>query len=139
MTLMRDGDRKEMTVTLGDAEDFDDEDHWYLGSTPRVPKSRSQARTWYFDSHDTEGYNYIGVSLDNLNEQLGTFFGADDGKGALVREVVDDSPAQKAGMKAGDVIVAIDGKDIDELSDVQRKVRRSDVITNGCPYRIVTG
>lgn len=125
MTLMRDGDRKELNLTLGDAENFDD-DNWILGSTPPVPKSRSQARTWYFDSRDTEEYNYIGVSLENLNDQLGNFFGADDGNGALVREVVDDSPAQKAGLKAGDVIVAIDGKDIEELDDVQRRVRQAD-------------
>jgi S1-C subfamily serine protease len=48
---------------------------------------------------------WLGVHLDSLNEQLGSYFGVKDGAGVLVTEVVDDSPAAKAGLLAGDVIV----------------------------------
>jgi len=55
---------------------------------------------------------YMGVNLDDLNEQMGEYFGVEGGKGALVTEVVEDSPAAKAGLKAGDVIVKLGEKDI---------------------------
>ncbi len=55
---------------------------------------------------------YMGVHLDDLNEQMGEYFGVEGGKGALVTEVVADSPAAKAGLKAGDVIVKVGEKDI---------------------------
>lgn len=66
---------------------------------------------------------YLGVSLDNLNEQLGAYFGVDEGKGALVTEVMEDSPAEKAGLKAGDVIVSIDGEPVGDASDVRNLIR----------------
>jgi membrane-associated protease RseP (regulator of RpoE activity) len=55
---------------------------------------------------------YMGVHLDNLNEQMGEYFGVEGGKGALVTEVVEDSPAAAAGLKAGDVIVKMGENDI---------------------------
>ena len=51
----------------------------------------------------------LGIDAEDLNGDFGNFFGAPDGQGVLVRGVFSDSPASKAGLKAGDVIVAIDG------------------------------
>ena len=61
---------------------------------------------------------YLGVELGDLNEQLGEYFGVADGEGALVNAVRDDTPAAAAGLRAGDVIVAIDGDDIEDAGDV---------------------
>jgi len=61
---------------------------------------------------------YLGVVLEGLSEQLGEYFGAKDGEGALITEVEEDSPAEKAGLKAGDVIVKIDGEEIEDPGDV---------------------
>jgi serine protease Do len=61
----------------------------------------------------------MGVQLDDLNRQLGEYFGVEDGKGALVTEVVEDSPAAKAGLKAGDVIVKAGGKDVDASASLR--------------------
>lgn len=61
---------------------------------------------------------YLGVSLLDLSEQLGEYFGAGEGKGALVEKVESDSPAEKAGLRAGDVIIAMDGKRIKSYEDV---------------------
>ncbi|MEQ1642700.1 MAG: PDZ domain-containing protein [Pyrinomonadaceae bacterium] len=50
----------------------------------------------------------IGIGVTSLTEQLAEYFGVDD-KGILINSVRNDSPAAKAGLKAGDVIVEVDG------------------------------
>jgi len=65
----------------------------------------------------------LGVVIDNLNEQLGEFFGVDDGKGVLVRSVVKGSRAEDAGIKAGDVIIEIDDVAISDSSDLRVALR----------------
>ena len=69
---------------------------------------------------------FLGVQLGSLSEQLGEYFGAEEGRGALVREVTPDSPAAQAGLKAGDVIVALGGKPVDTPADVRRALRKAD-------------
>lgn len=65
----------------------------------------------------------LGVSLDTLTPQLGEYFGVKEGHGALVVSVEKDSPAEKAEIKAGDVIVGIDSKEVTSPSDVVRFIR----------------
>lgn len=66
----------------------------------------------------------IGVSTIQLTKQLAEYFGIADGKGVLVTAVTDDSPAAKAGVKAGDVITAIDGEAVDSPGDLARAINR---------------
>src|SRR6185437_4910129 len=54
----------------------------------------------------------IGISTTQLTNQLAEYFGIGDSTGVLVTSVIDDSPAAKAGLKAGDVITAIDGEKV---------------------------
>jgi predicted metalloprotease with PDZ domain len=61
---------------------------------------------------------YLGVELGDLNEQLGEYFGVADGKGALVNSVRQDSPAAKAGLKAGDVITGVNGETVADGGEV---------------------
>lgn len=65
----------------------------------------------------------IGINGENLNGQLGTYFGAPDGEGVLVREVQTGSPAEKAGLKAGDVITKVAGDRVKTLGELQSKLR----------------
>ncbi len=65
----------------------------------------------------------LGVVVDNLNEQLGDFFGIEDGKGVLVRSVMKGSRAENAGIKAGDVIIEIDDVAISDSSDLRLALR----------------
>jgi serine protease Do len=64
----------------------------------------------------------VGVTLAPLTEQLATYFGAADG-GALVSSVAADSPAQKAGLKAGDVITSVNGTRVEDARDAVREIR----------------
>jgi serine protease Do len=64
----------------------------------------------------------LGAEVETLTPQLAEFFGVK--QGVLVRSVVKDSAAEKAGLKAGDVIVKVDGTDVGEPSDITRRIRR---------------
>ena len=58
-----------------------------------------------------------GFQLETLNEQLGEYFGAPEGEGVLIKKVVEDSDAAKAGFKAGDVIIKAGKKTVEETGD----------------------
>lgn len=66
----------------------------------------------------------IGVSTMELTKQLADFFGIAAGKGVLVTSVTEDGPAAKAGVKAGDVITAIEGETVDSPGDISRVINR---------------
>ena len=74
-----------------------------------------------------EKTGWLGVHLQDLTEQLGEYFGVPDGEGALVTEVIENSPAEKAGLHAGDVIVSFDGDDIDDVDELIETVRNTEV------------
>ena len=62
----------------------------------------------------------LGISGDDLTTQLAEYFGVKQGKGVLVREVIVGSAAEKAGLKAGDVIVAVDGQEVAGVGKLRR-------------------
>jgi serine protease Do len=57
------------------------------------------------------GRGRLGVSVQNLGDQLAEYFGVEDG--ALVTSVVEDSPAEAAGIRAGDVILEVAGEEVE--------------------------
>jgi S1-C subfamily serine protease len=63
---------------------------------------------------------WLGIKMQGLTEQLAEYFGVEGG--ALVSEVFEDSPAEKAGIKAGDVITELDGETAEDPSDLADKV-----------------
>ncbi len=67
----------------------------------------------------------IGIEGEELTSQLAEFFGVPDKEkgGVLVRAVTSGGAAEKAGIKAGDVIVKIEGKRIEDMSDLRETVR----------------
>ncbi|MBW2216161.1 MAG: PDZ domain-containing protein, partial [Deltaproteobacteria bacterium] len=82
---------------------------------------------------------WLGVMIQKVSPELRETFNLKDEKGALVSHVNPGSPAEKAGIKRGDVIVSFDGKEISEMKDlpyivgstpVDKKVRVV-VIRNG--------
>jgi len=62
----------------------------------------------------------LGISGEDLTSQLAQYFGVKQGGGVLVREVMPGSAAEKAGLKAGDVIVRVDQAEVKTLGDLRR-------------------
>jgi serine protease Do len=67
------------------------------------------------------GRGRLGAHVEPLGDQLADYFGVKSG--VLVMSVTADSPAAKAGLKAGDVITAIDGKDVADPSALSEQLR----------------
>jgi membrane-associated protease RseP (regulator of RpoE activity) len=69
------------------------------------------------------GRGRLGIRTASLNSDLSGYFGGTNGKGALVLEVLKDTPAEKAGIKAGDVITRVDNQDVQDSDDLVRALR----------------
>jgi membrane-associated protease RseP (regulator of RpoE activity) len=91
------------------------------------------ANVWKWEGQGPDGagmffafgnHRRIGVSTMQLTKQLADYFGIGDGKGVLVTSVADDSPAARAGLKAGDVITSIDGEKVEEAGDLARGINK---------------
>ncbi len=65
---------------------------------------------------------WLGVSIQQVTAELAKSFGLKNEKGALVSGILPESPAMKAGLKAGDVILEFDGKKIEDASELSRIV-----------------
>jgi Do/DeqQ family serine protease len=65
---------------------------------------------------------WLGIRIQPLTEDLAPSFGAKEGDGVLVADVMPDSPAEKGGLKNGDVILEFEGQKTGEVPDLQRAV-----------------
>jgi serine protease Do len=68
---------------------------------------------------------YLGVILADLTEDLAKAFDAKQ-DGALVHQVIEDRPAQRAGMEPGDIIIRYEGEDIEDLAELRLLVARTE-------------
>jgi serine protease Do len=84
----------------------------------------NMARKIYTELHAkgrvTRGW--LGVSIQPLTPELAKSFGAKDNKGVLLSEVMSDSPAAKAGLQSGDILLEFQGKKMEAPADLQRAV-----------------
>ena len=128
LTVWRDGRSQQITATLGKA---DDSRHNLSYAAPgafvfHMPEMPEMPQLPEFDL-DGSVLNMsprprLGIDAEDLSGQLGTFFGAPDGEGILVRDVNSGSLAEKAGLKAGDVIVSLNGERIRSVGDLRGKL-----------------
>jgi serine protease Do len=90
----------------------------YMGLSFAIPIDVAMGVTQQLKTagHVTRGR--IGVAVQNVNQSLAQSFGLPKPEGALVSSVDDNGPAKKAGVKPGDVILAWNGKAIEQSSDL---------------------
>ena len=94
-----------------------------MGAMPDMP---DMATAWMFRGTSTYCATTLPslvVQTESLTRQLGEFFGVKDGEGVLVRSVEKGSAAEKAGLKAGDVIVNADNEKLTDRSDLSHILR----------------
>jgi serine protease Do len=70
---------------------------------------------------------WVGIGIQDLNPELMKSFDVKEKEGALVSQVYEGSPAEKAGLKVGDIVVEIDGKKIKNSQDVVHEVLKKEV------------
>jgi hypothetical protein len=127
-TVWRDGRAQAISVTLGKSEEHGNT--WFR-TAPRafsfqLPKIEVPE---IVPDMDWGGYGVLagarprlGIDAEDLSGQFGTYFGAPDGEGVLVREVNSGSPAEKAGVKSGDVITSLNGERVRSLGDLRERL-----------------
>jgi len=75
-------------------------------------------------NHHNEGW--IGVFVQNLDDDLRDYYDIDEHSGVMINDVIDDGPADKAGLQAEDVITKFDGKRIRNIKDLTRAIKKTE-------------
>jgi serine protease Do len=91
-----------------------------LGDLPQLAEPMFNFR--YDGAGPAMGRGRLGVQVEPLSDQLAGFFGVTGG-GVLVSSVTEDSPAEKAGLKAGDVITSVNGTPVRDAGDLVDQLR----------------
>lgn len=110
VTALRAGERQTLMVTLGERKKYR-----RAIRISRPLEAKKLLKGVYFPGF---GRGRLGIHYQDLNEQLGEYFGRSGGDGVLVTEVDEDSPAEKSGIKAGDVIIKVGEEDIEDGNDL---------------------
>jgi serine protease Do len=112
--LWRDGKALEVTAALGKREQPED----FVWQGKRLP-------------HSFRSGGYLGIVLQDLNGDMAPYFAVKTGEGVLIVRVEKDTPAEKAGLKAGDVIVQMGEKavkDADAVHEILADMKKGDAI-----------
>jgi S1-C subfamily serine protease len=111
VVVLRHDQKKSLNVTVGR---LPSPPHPMAAAIPPMPS---------FNLRIFRGQDAYGLQTSTLNNQLGEYFGAPNGRGVLVEKVSGKSAAAKAGFKAGDVICRLDNEDVTETEDLQASLQ----------------
>lgn len=139
LTVLRGGSEREINVTMGKRELLPFQMRYRVEALPALPNIQTMPATplpqlrafppLQGGEGDRNAFvrrggasRQIGVGVTTLTNQLGEYFGITEGSGLLINNVRENSPAAKAGLKAGDIIVEADGKAVKGQTDLIRAV-----------------
>jgi serine protease Do len=94
----------------------------YMGIGFAIPSNMAKSVMESLISQGKVVRGYLGVAIQDLNEGLAKSFGHEGTKGVLVGDVTPDSPADKGGMKQGDIITAYNGKPVENAHQLRSAV-----------------
>ncbi len=117
LEIVRDGEELTINVTLGE-------------------RPRRSHQVWVASGDDIKllspgmrairlggGRLYLGVDVHEMSDALRGYFKAPDDAGVLVNRVIEGTPAEKAGIRTGDVIIEVDGKQVRRVGDISSALR----------------
>jgi C-terminal processing protease CtpA/Prc len=127
----RDGEKMSFDVELAEKKtayvtiDIDDDEMEHAKKVYLKALGKA-GKTWSITGDDIDvwmksglgGRGRLGLKLQELDEDLAEYFDRDAGEGVLILGVVEDSPAEDAGIKSGDVLVEIGDDEISDIKDV---------------------
>lgn len=114
--IIRDGDKKRLTVTLGEKSSSIS---YELSPEKIIKLEKGKTLPFEFTFYSRPK---LGILIQDLTQQLGEYFGVKDGEGVLITEVLEKSPAEEAGLKAGDVILEIDHQKVEDSAELLEAV-----------------
>ncbi|HEX7287044.1 MAG TPA: PDZ domain-containing protein, partial [Candidatus Angelobacter sp.] len=120
--IIRDGAAMKISAQLAEHRKVVS-DSIQIFNTPRPPDFSNLPNRMDIPSLTVYSTN-LGMQTENLTHQLGDFFGVKNGEGVLVRNVTKGSAAEKAGIKAGDVIVRVGEEKLSDRGDLARILRK---------------
>lgn len=127
LKIKRDGKEKKIQVKLGEypeKEIFKEFEKKFprLFPQPKILREPIDPKTfkWHLG---LEKRKYIGLYLNELGRELSEFFGVKEGRGLLIAKLTPDSPAEKAGLKVGDVIVKVDNKRVETVDELSKLIQ----------------
>ena len=87
-----------------------------------IPSNQAKTVVAALKSNGSVERGWLGVQIQNLDDELAASLGLDHEKGALVAEVLSDGPAKKGGVLAGDVITKFNDREVDSARTLSRVV-----------------
>ncbi len=93
-----------------------------VGIAFAVPAALVKEVVGQLQQHGTVDRGWLGVVIQNVSDDIADSIGLQEAKGAMVTKVAEDGPAAKEDIKAGDVIVEVNGDKIDNSRDLARKI-----------------
>lgn len=93
-----------------------------VGIAFAVPAKTASEVIEQLRTNKTVSRGWLGVKIENVDEDKASSLGMKEAKGALINEITPNGPAVDSGLKAGDVIVAVNGVKIENSRDLARKI-----------------
>ena len=87
-----------------------------------IPINMAQQVRQQLVKHGKVTRGHLGVYIQDLNQDLADSFGLSDTKGILIAKVIEDSPAEKAGLQQGDVLLTLNGEPVGKVSEFRNQV-----------------
>ncbi len=93
-----------------------------VGIAFAVPAALVKQVVSELQSHGSVDRGWLGVVIQNVNDDIADSIGLKEAKGAMITKVTEDGPAAKEDIKAGDVIVGVNGEEVEDSRDLARKI-----------------